>query len=89
MLSNLSAPFTGDKTTEVKEKIDPDILEKNRQLKLDCYNNLSGKPMFQLQQYLGRDPCNIIIAILCINEFSVQLMTITPYSSMFTTDCRT
>lgn len=43
MLSNLSASFAGDKTKEIQEKIDPIVLQKNMQLKLDCYNNLSGK----------------------------------------------
>ncbi len=44
MLSNLSAAFTaeGGSNNQMKVKIDPSLLEKNRQLKLDCYNNLSG-----------------------------------------------
>jgi hypothetical protein len=43
MLKNLSAAFTETiKVKEFEENIDPRILEQNKQLKIDCYNNLSG-----------------------------------------------
>ena len=43
MLKNLSAAFADtNKNKEIEEKIDPNILVKNTQLKVDCYNNLSG-----------------------------------------------
>ncbi len=43
MLQNLSATFTETmKTKHFEEKIDPNIIERNTQLKIDCYNNLAG-----------------------------------------------
>lgn len=46
MLSTVGALSADGNTKGLKEKIDPAILEKNRQLKLDCYNNLSGKSVY-------------------------------------------
>ena len=40
MLDSIRSSFSGEKAEN--QKISPAILEKNQQLKLDCYNNLSG-----------------------------------------------
>ncbi|XP_046652143.1 tetratricopeptide repeat protein 9A-like [Daphnia pulicaria] len=43
MLQNLSAAFTETmKTKHLEEKMDPNIIERNTQLKIDCYNNLAA-----------------------------------------------
>ena len=66
LLSNLGAAFMeGENKNKWKETIDPILLEKNKQLKLDCYNNLSGD--FKLNslhsEYI---PTEIIIFTACL-----------------------
>lgn len=41
-MRNLHVPASPDSVGNLKDRIDPETLEKNKQLKLDCYNNLSG-----------------------------------------------
>lgn len=44
MLRDLGATFTKTENgKDFEEKIDPVILKQNTELKIDCYNNLSGK----------------------------------------------